>query len=78
VCADIETIDVPWEWHDVNLYAGNFCEIEASVGGSVKRRLGDGRWRFGRDLELMGREGKRAGIRRTRSGMRRMGMRCTS
>jgi hypothetical protein len=48
-CENLETIDMPWEWHDVSLYPGNFARIEESEDGCEKRQLGDGRWRFGRD-----------------------------
>jgi hypothetical protein len=48
-CENLETIDVPWEWHDVSLYPGNFARIEESEDRCEKRQLGDGRWRFGRD-----------------------------
>jgi hypothetical protein len=48
-CENLETIDVPWEWHVVSLYPGNFARIEESEDGCEKRQLGGGRWRFGRD-----------------------------
>jgi hypothetical protein len=51
-CENVETIEVPPEWENVQWYDGNFPKIDQDS----KRQLGNARWRWGVDPFALGEE----------------------
>jgi len=49
-CKNIETIEVPLEWGDVQWYDNNFPGIDLTDPAQAKRQLVTGRWRWGLDV----------------------------
>lgn len=48
-CTNVETIEVPPEWVEVQWYDNDFPKIDLPDPAQEKRQLGNSRWRFGKD-----------------------------
>ncbi|KAF2831900.1 hypothetical protein CC86DRAFT_339937 [Ophiobolus disseminans] len=48
-CRNVETIEVPSEWGNVQWYDNNFLAIDLTDPLQAKRQAAGGRWRWGKD-----------------------------